>query len=301
MWWVFELVIFFYLIAVGAFFIEIGTSWNTFKRKTFVAAVAVILGCGWLAIFYGSFIEVKTLVVAEETVEIGEAPNQELRAAVVADFHVGPYKKTRWVQMVVDEVMQLEPDIIFMPGDFIFSKGEQADYLEPLADLSAPHGVFAVTGNHDYLDEASQFVIDTLMRHGITVLENERVYLEIGGEEILLAGVSDLWYEGNTHRTLSGVEDEQTVILLSHNPDAILYSNADRADLIISGHTHGGQIRLPWIGALAQVPTDLGNDFDKGLFTYKDQQLFITAGVGETGPRARLFNPPEISLLTIQF
>ena len=91
------------------------------------------------------------------------------------------------------------------------------------------------------------------------------------------------------------------IILIAHNPDAILYSNADRADLVIAGHTHGGQIRLPWIGSIARIPTILGNDYDKGLFEYGDQQLFITSGVSETGPRARLFNPPVISVLTISF
>ncbi|PJA45920.1 hypothetical protein CO174_01320 [Candidatus Uhrbacteria bacterium CG_4_9_14_3_um_filter_50_9] len=299
MWWVFEIIIFFYLISVGAFLIEVGTQWKHFKRKWFVGCLAVILALGWLTIFYGSFIEVKTLVVTEETIVLSEHPTESLTIAVVADFHLGPYKQERWAQTVVDTLMAHEPDLILIPGDFIFHKATDADMLDPLAELSAPYGVYAVTGNHDYEDQASQYVIDTLMGLGITVLENERERIMIGEKELVLAGISDLWYEGDTHRAMTGVTREEVSILLSHNPDAVLYSNADLADLVIAGHTHGGQIRLPWIGSLVRVPTELGNAYDKGLFEYNQQQLFITAGVGETGPRARLFNPPEINLLTI--
>jgi uncharacterized protein len=252
-----------------------------------------------VVIFYGSFIEVKTLVVTEETIVLSENPTEVLIVGVVADFHLGPYKGKRWAQTVVDELMRYEPDLILLPGDFIFHQADEADLLEPLAGFSAPYGVYAVTGNHDYTDGASPYVIDTLERLGITVLENERIRITVGEKELVLAGVSDLWFEGSTHRAMTGIADEEISILLSHNPDAVLYSNADLADLVIAGHTHGGQIRLPWFGSIAHIPTELGNTYDKGLFFYKDQQLFITSGVGETGPRARLFNPPEVNLLVI--
>ena len=262
-------------------------------------AIAIILGLGWLTVFYGSFIEPKILVVRESAIELSSEPTEQLRVAVVADFHVGPYKGERWVRQVVDRVMALEADLIIMPGDFIFRIKDEVEMLAPIKDLSAPFGVWAVTGNHDYEDDASRVVVETLESYGVVVLENERERIAVGESEVVIAGVSDIWYEGDVERTLVGLEGEEVVLLISHNPDAVLHKTADRADLVIAGHTHGGQIRLPVIGAVPQIPTELGNAFDKGLFSYNDQQLFITSGVGETGPRARLFNPPEINLLTI--
>ena len=299
--WLFEITIFGYLIFAGALLIDMLTSWKRCCRKPVVMSIGLVLLAGWVTIFYGSFIEPRTLVVRTQEIILDETPEASVRVAVVADLHLGPYKDEAWTQKVVDQTMQLQAEVIVLPGDFIFSKVNQVRFLEPLEGLEAPLGVYAVTGNHDYLDDAQQEVIETLTRLGITVLENESVQLDIQGRFITLAGVSDIWFAGQPQETMEGLTEEQTVILLSHNPDAILYSSVGVADLVIAGHTHGGQIRLPWIGSLAQVPTKLGNDYDKGLFTYGRQQLFITAGLGETGPRARLFNPPEINLLTVRY
>lgn len=301
--WVYEFLIFFYLIVVGGFFIEVATGWKRFAHKRLLAVMTCVLALGWTLIFYGSFIETKRLVVREYEVELPQQTGERLKAAVVSDFHVGPYRDEQWVQRVVETVMASKPEIIFLVGDFIFSDAQQAHMLEPLSGLFAPYGVFAVTGNHDYDDETPRLVIDTLTRLGIRVLENESVQLSVkeSGREIVVAGVSDLWSEGNMYQALDDVTEDQQVILLSHNPDAVLYSNAGLADVVIAGHTHGGQIRLPWIGSLARVPTQLGNTYDKGLFFFSDQRLFITPGVGEMGTRARLWNPPEVSLLSISF
>lgn len=301
MWWLFEVIIFGYLIFGGAFLIDVGTSWDKFRRRKPVLVFALVVLVGWVTVFYGSFIEPRTLVVREQGINLTEEPETLLNVAVVSDIHVGPYKSKSWVEKVVDKTMELDSDIIVIPGDFIFSKAVQADMLEPLGELDAPLGVFAVTGNHDYTENSQQYVIDTLERLGIVVLENESIEVFVDDQVVVLAGVSDLWFAGQPQETMQGLDQEQLVILLSHNPDAVLYSSIGIADLVIAAHTHGGQIRLPWIGSIARVPTKLGNAYDKGLFDYEDRKLFITAGVGETGPRARLFNPPEINLLTIQF
>jgi predicted MPP superfamily phosphohydrolase len=99
-------------------------------------------------------------------------------------------------------------------------------------------------------------------------------------------------------KAVANIDATAPQIVLSHTPDIIL-KNIASADLILSGHTHGGQIRLPGIGAIPEIPTFLGRQYDEGLFNLGDQQLFITRGVGESGTRARLFCPPEISILTI--
>ena len=88
-------------------------------------------------------------------------------------------------------------------------------------------------------------------------------------------------------------------ILLAHNPDAIYLPGAEQVDLILSGHTHAGQIRLPWIGPVPSVGTELGKDYCYGLFKKEDTLLYVSSGIGESGPRARFFSLPEIALINI--
>lgn len=303
MWsWPFDFAIFIFLIGAGAFLVEVVTDWSRYKNRLFLQGLIVAVLIAWVTVFYGSFIEPKRLILSQQEIHLATEVDQSIRVAVVADFHVGPYRKADWVARVVDAVMQQEPDLILMPGDFIFNDAQQVEYLLPLSGLSAPLGVFAVTGNHDYSHSAEEDVISTLEVAGITVLRDEHVVLPVTDKEFVIAGVSDLWFEGVVSKALENLRDDQTVVLLSHNPDAVLDASSAVADLVVSGHTHGGQIRLPFIGPVPPLPTQLGRSYDQGLFDYTDtQKLFITSGVGETGPRARLFNPPEFSLLTLSF
>lgn len=303
MWsWPFDVIIFVFLIAVGAFLVEVATDWSRYKKHPYWLGVIGALLVSWLVIFYGSFIEPRLLIVTQEQISLSEEATQEIRVGVVADFHVGPYKRSSWVQYVVDELMAQKPDMILIPGDFIFNHEEQVAYLEPLSQLSAPLGVYAVTGNHDYSYGSEVLVKAMIEDSGLTLLENEFVKVEVADTSLVIAGVSDIWFEGDLNETLSGLHADEQVLLLSHNPDAILEEVTSVADFIVSGHTHGGQIRLPFIGPVPPLPTELGRTFDKGLFQYSEiQQLFITSGVGETGPRARLFNPPEINIISLSF
>lgn len=303
MWsWSFDIIIFTFLIGGGAFLIEVVTDWPRYKRHSFVLGIIGALAVGWVTIFYGSFIEPRLLVVREEAIELNDDAQTQIRVGIVADFHVGPYKKSDWVKYVVDELMAESPEMILIPGDFIFNSDQDIEYLAPLSGLSAPLGVYAVMGNHDYSHGADPAVIQAVKDAGITMLDNESVTVDIDGRSLVIAGLADLWFAADVAPTVEGLKDDQHVILLSHNPDIVLDDRVAVADLVVSGHTHGGQIRLPLIGPVPPLPTKLGRAFDQGLFQYSDtQQLFITSGVGETGPRARLFNPPELNLITLSF
>jgi uncharacterized protein len=307
MWWPFDLIIFTFLVSVGALLVEIGVHWEKFKRRRILVVVTFLIAVAWGVIFYGSFIEPKILVVHNQDVVLNEDASAQLHAVVVSDIHVGPYKNTRWVERVVESVMVQNPDIVFLAGDFIFNNSDQVKYLTPLNNLSAPMGIYAVTGNHDYIDDSIEEIIQAFESMNIEVLENESVSLQVqeikqeSKKELVIAGVSDLWFESDIKKTMLGLSLADNVVLLSHNPDVVLFEESEIADIVVSAHTHGGQIRLPWLGSVPSIPTVLGNDYDRGLFTYMDQLLFITSGVGETGTRARLFNPPEITNLFISF
>ncbi len=293
----FDFVIFFFLIITGAYLIELFVEKKIRPRAYFFNfLVFCFLILAWLVIFYGSIAAPRWLVVSEHEVVLSDNADSSLRVAVWSDLHLGPYKQEAWARKVVRQTNALSPDIIFLPGDFVFEYAEQADMLSPLADLSAPLGVYAVTGNHDYHSDEVEHVVATLEQLGIEVLQNESIELE----KFVLAGVDDIWYDGNVSQTLQDLDSEDTVVLLSHNPDVVLSEiTTQQADLVISGHTHAGQIRLPWFGSVSDMPNLLGRDYDRGLFEYEGTQLFITSGVGETGPRARLFSPAEIAILNV--
>ena len=288
------------MISAGVFLLEVLSKWKKLKHKKIFGLSAILFFVAWVLVFYGSFIEPKILVVEEYDVSVSESAEKEIRAAVLSDIHVGPYKKSKWVKKVVERVNETEPDVVLILGDFIFSSSNQTEMLGPLKNISAKYGTFAVTGNHDYIGFESDKIIKVLERLNVIVLENENVRL-LEDEKLVLAGVSDIWFKGDPFEAVSGLLNDDVVLMLSHNPDVVLTKAVDRVDLVLGAHTHGGQVRLPAIGSLAPLPTRLGKKFDKGLFSYKGLPLFITSGVGETGSRARLFNPPEISILNIKY
>ncbi|MBI2475471.1 metallophosphoesterase [Candidatus Uhrbacteria bacterium] len=297
----FDFIIFFYLITVGIFLLQESHHRVRLRNSKLRQTIFVLFILSWITIFYGSFIEPRLLIIKQTSVNLIEAPTQTIRAVVFSDIHAGPFKKSDWVSKVVKRVQEIQPDIIFILGDFVVKSATDIQYLSPLAELRAPYGVYAVTGNHEYYANASNEVIAALESFGIEVIENETLNLEIENKTLRIAGVSDIWFEGDIGKTMQSVVEEDTTIMLAHNPDVVFSDTTRLADLVLAAHTHGGQISLPFIGPVPAVPTRLGRAFDKGWFEYNGQPFFITSGVGETGTRARLFNIPEIVEMKIGF
>jgi len=299
MWIVFDFIIYSFLLSVGFFVLHVWFHRKGHPRKIGMSFLLFVLVVGWLTVFYGSFIESHRLVINHQSIELSSERSQTLRVALLSDIHMGPYKKSAWLKQVVSQVMEQQPDIIFLAGDFVTSSSDDVKWLDPLKELKAPYGVYAVTGNHEYHVQAALATIDKLKSLGIRVLENEQKKILIGDKMITLAGVSDIWFEGDLKKTLANVTDSETVFLLAHNPDVMMDPESQKADLVLAGHTHGGEIRLPWIGPVPPLPTKLGRAYDKGWFVFNQSRLFITSGVGESGTRARLFNPPEIVVIEV--
>ena len=182
-------------------------------------------------------------------------------------------------------------------------------HLAPLGNIRASAGVFAVLGNHDrghkrnilrqkiqFLDKGDD-VADALEALDIQVLRNEYTIISLGAENINLVGIDDLWSgDSDLSAAMTGMLDLPT-ILLSHNPDIIKEQQSSDADLIVAGHTHGGQIRLPHVGSLSSLPTTIGPSFDQGIFELDNGSILaLTRGVGEAALRARLFAWPEVMI-----
>ena len=139
-----------------------------------------------------------------------------------------------------------------------------------------------------------------LAEQNIRLLENSGEKIKIRGRGIYLGGTKEYASRGeNVALAFKDASRNEPKILLTHNPDVIYAAMKSGVDLVLSAHTHGGQVRLPLYGPVISPPTELGRYFDKGFFRFGNTQLFITSGIAETGARARLFNPPEIVILNL--
>lgn len=279
--------------------------------SVWLEALRLIAGVGFALVAYGSFIEPRMIRVRRERVPLPAA--KKLRIAVISDLHVGPYNGARFVQRIVAKVNALEPDLIVLPGDFIENGKSLLSDLAPLKFLRAPLGAYAVLGNHDtghYItltgvhyrhDDRTDAVEKALTDVGVRVLRNERVLEDYQGRKIAVAGADHVWMKSaDLKKALKDIPPAALTILLAHIPDVILDEDSRMADLIICGHTHGGQMRLPGIGPLTPIPDKLGRAYAWGLRKLENgSYVDISCGIGESGVRARLFCPPEIVVLEV--
>jgi len=261
--------------------------------------------------FYGSFIEPKMIEMTHAKIDINKTPQQEnLKIAFISDFHLGPYKKFDFLNNVIEKTIEQKPDLILLGGDFIFNKESEAKYFTTLDRLTAVAPTFAILGNHEYhssyndkseIQNKTGLLQTTLNDTGIKILKNQNELLTINGTKFYLIGLDDIDAELDDYqKAADNLEAAIPKIILVHSPDFILKKPVG-TDLILTGHTHGGQIRLPLIGSLAPIPTNLGRAYDMGLFNISGGQMFISRGIGESGTRARLFCRPEISILNVNF
>ena len=283
---------------------------NKVKTKLIRILLLIIIFICFATIFTGSFILPRIIATNNVYINLNNTPEQEnIKIAFISDTHVGRYKKTNFIQNVADKIEQLEPDVLILGGDLIFKRGEYAIYLEPLAKLTNKFPVYAVFGNHEsnqgFLNDPrrkdkSQQLRTLFANWNIKILENENEIIKINDQEIAILGTKELWTdEVDFEPTLKSLSSEIPKILISHNPDIIYNEKTSNIDLILSGHTHAGQIALPFIGPIPPVGTELGRDISSGLFKIEDTLLYISSGIGESGPRARLFTLPEIALINI--
>jgi predicted MPP superfamily phosphohydrolase len=241
----------------------------------------------------------------------------ELRVGQITDIHAGPLVPQKLIKEGVDIIMANRPDMIVLTGDFVSGatkflwtsyggfKQRHYDYcMEELGRLNAPLGVFAVLGNHDFWSgqEVALKIACGLEDIGVQVLRNKTIPIERKGQFLYLIGVDDYW-EGsyNLLRALKNVPEDACRILLSHNPDVNedIENLNERIDFIISGHTHGGQVVLPFLGAL-YIPSPFGQKYLAGLVRDKERQTYISRGLGLFFVPIRINCPPEVSLLTLR-
>lgn len=223
------------------------------------------------------------------------------RIAQITDIHIGPTLHGPWLTEVVQAVNALSADVVAVTGDLIDGRVPElrAD-VAPLGGLLARHGVYFVTGNHEYYWDAPAWLAE-IGRLGLRVLENEHVVVEHGGGRVLVAGVPDLTSASmpggkvsDPSAALAGAPEVDVKVLLAHQPRSAFAAAAAGFQVQLSGHTHGGQyFPFTWLVKLAQP-------FDAGLHVLDQLQIYVSRGTGYWGPPLRLGAPAEITLLTLR-
>ena len=231
-----------------------------------------------------------------------------LRIAQLSDFHYDADFSVVPLRKAIETLNRLQPDLILLTGDFVtvpmFSskRKKAADVIEPctqlLAQLKAKIGVFACLGNHDAMTDPNR-IVDVLQGHNIKVLRNRSEPLEKDGTRLWLAGVDDVIEESaDLDITLQEVPADEPVVLMAHEPDFATHVAKYPVDLQLSGHSHGGQVRIPLIGA--PVLPEMGVKFPKGLYQVGGLTLYTNVGIGTVRLPVRFHCPPEITLLTLK-
>jgi predicted MPP superfamily phosphohydrolase len=227
-----------------------------------------------------------------------------LRMAVLSDLHIGSRRVgIGQLRKIVKRTNSENPELVVLLGDFVIGgpRGQRDPdaFVEPeriaeeLKNLHAPLGVFAVLGNHDWWFDGDR-VGRALTGAGITVLENRAARIGSGTQSFWLGGIADLWTRDPDIVGTLRQTDDNPVLLITHNPD-IFPEVPARVSLTIAGHTHGGQVNLPFFGR----PVAARLAYAEGHFVEEGRHLFVTTGIGTSIVGVRFGVPPEIVILTL--
>jgi len=230
------------------------------------------------------------------------------RVAVLSDFHIPYFVSEGYVRASIDLALAEKPDIVLLPGDFCASHGafgnsekvSVPDLSPYLNSLTAPDGIYGVLGNHDYWLDAPG-VLDSLSRTPVRIMRNENLILSRGSDSLAIVGTPDLWEDDiELAAAFDGIADDVPRILMQHNPDLCEeFPEGYRVDLQVSGHTHGGQVKIPFGPALL-LPSKYGNKYREGLVEGPRHRVYVTRGVGMSSTiPVRFCCPPEVTLLEL--
>jgi predicted MPP superfamily phosphohydrolase len=268
------------------------------RQKIWLLITALILLLCIYSLIEPYWIEVKVTEITDP--DIPETFSQ-FRIAFIADIHHGPFFSRDRVKQVVTMVNDLRPDMVVLGGDYVYGhKKYTAPCFEELSKLKAPYGVFAILGNHDHWeDESTEFTIKIFPQHKITLIDNKALWIHKDSARIKLGGVGDYWTDSqDLSPTIQDVNESDFVILLSHNPDYCETFTTKKIDLVLSGHTHGGQVTF--FGLYSPfLPTHTGQKYRSGLVELAQTKVLITNGVGTIFPPVRFYARPQINLIIL--
>jgi uncharacterized protein len=268
------------------------------RRQFFATAAVAATGAGGLMY---SAVEAGWVVIDHRTIPVPRLPAafRGTRVAFLTDIHHGPYVDLGYVESVVRTTNLLAPDLVVLGGDYSLREAKYiGPCLEVLAQLRAPMGVFGVLGNHDHWHGLRE-TRDGLKAARIGELTNRGEWFTRRGDRFRLCGIDDLWSgKPDVHAAIGDATRADACVLVSHNPDAAEGLVVPGVGLMLSGHTHGGQVLFPGIGA-PWTPSAYGQKYLHGLVDGPTTKVFVSRGLGLAAVPGRVGSRPEINLLTL--
>ncbi len=249
----------------------------------------------------GAHNDVYDIEVTRSEVFVDDLPDSfdGYRIAFLTDTHVARFVRRAFYRAVLEQVRDFAPDLVLFGGDFVSWHRDiplAADLLT--AGLQPRDGIFAVLGNHDYWTGAKE-VIDAFGARGVQFLVNRSVRLRRGSDTLTLAGIDEVYRgEPDVGTALSGLDPHEPCIGASHHPDIIDLLDGRRIDLLLCGHTHGGQIRLPFFGAVV-VPSRHEGEFASGFHRVRSVLMYVSRGMGAIPP-IRILCRPEVATFVLR-
>jgi predicted MPP superfamily phosphohydrolase len=264
-----------------------------------------------LAFAYGYSIGQMRLRVRQFTLPLRHCPPgwNGLRIVQISDIHIGQNIDRIQLARFVQRANDLHPDILCITGDIADSpSADLENFLPVLAGLRARHGVYAILGNHDHYAGADEVEAALRRLTGFTVLRDEHTTVEVNGHRLRVIGLDDYgrdWARGERlvpylDAAVAAAPADEPILLLSHRPDVFPQAADHGVALTLAGHTHGGQIGVPWFDGRIRNLAEFMTEFDRGLFERKGSYLYVNCGLGVTGQRIRLNTPREILVIEVQ-
>ncbi len=259
------------------------------------------LGCGLIlpGLLVYSLLEPFWIETKETVFVSGDIPVNfnGTKIVFIADIHHGPFFSRQRISRLVKRINNLHPDIILLGGDYIHRNIKyNKPCFEELKRLNAPMGKFGVFGNHDRW-RGGLLCRKGMEYAGIVLLDNDARWLNKNGRRIKIGGVGDLnTEEPDISPSVKDTKDKDFVIVLSHNPDYMEFLTSHKVDLVLSGHTHGGQCTLfGWWAPV--VPSLFGNKYRTGVIKTALSTVIVTNGIGTISPPLRFFARPQINVI----
>lgn len=247
------------------------------------------------------YIEDNALSETELTVQDDELPAsfEGFRIVQLTDLHSKSFGKSQ--NRLVRKVRQQKPDLIVFTGDLIDQKRSQfKPGVTLLIELTSIAPVYYVTGNHEWWSRKAEALVSELTSRGVHVLQNESTTIQRGDEQIHLAGVDDPALEGSFEARLEEVSSNDFTILLSHRPEFLNLYQQHAFDLVFTGHAHGGQVRIPFVGGAVAPGQGFFPRYTAGKYEQGDTTMIVSRGLGNSIIPQRFFNRPEVVSITLE-
>jgi predicted MPP superfamily phosphohydrolase len=271
-----------------------------------MSLIILLISLCAIGFVYARFVEPNLLVVRRLRLrrKASAGGGSPLRITLISDFHYPRYSDYRMVRRAIEASNALDPDVVFLLGDF-FDKNRKDPAVLPenigalFGGIRSRLGVFGVLGNHDHWFDERAIRNALGAETNILLVDNASALIEASETPLYVVGVGDLWCKNARYdQAVSEVPGNASIILLSHNPDVIAQIRDPRILVQFSGHTHGGQVRLPFVGAL-RVPSEFGNRYASGLVTGEGHHpLYVNSGICSM-KGIRFLCPPEVTSVEI--